>query len=87
MICVALPSPLFSYTGGEAHVACEAADLADLLGQLEARYPGVRFRMVDEQQRIRPHIRIFADGAPLRQLDAGLEGTAEVLIVAALSGG
>lgn len=84
---VLIPSPLHSYTQGCARVGCEAASLGELLDELDARFPGIRFRMIDEQERIRPHIRIFRDGAPLTTLDAPLDSPAEVMIVAALSGG
>lgn len=82
-----IPSPLHSYTGGTRRTRCEAATLDELLAALEARYPGMRFRMVDEQGRIRRHIRIYAHGVPLSLLPASLADCREVLIVAALSGG
>lgn len=84
---VLIPSPLHSYTQGRSRIGCEAASLGGLLDELDGRFPGIRFRMIDEQERIRPHIRIFSDGAPLTTLDAPLDSPAEVMIVAALSGG
>jgi sulfur-carrier protein len=84
---VVIPGPLHSYTQGRSRTECEAASLAGLLDVLDARYPGMRFRMVDEQERIRPHIRIYADGVPVTSLAARLDAPCEVLIVAALSGG
>jgi len=84
---VLIPSPLHSYTGGVAQLACDGATLDALLRALDARFPGIRFRIIDEQGRIRPHLRIYADGRPLTALDAELAGTGELLIIAALSGG
>ena len=84
---VVIPSPLHSYTGGLSSLDCEGATLGELLGRLDARFPGIRFRMIDEQEHIRPHIRIYAKGLAITSLAASLEGTEEVLIVAALSGG
>lgn len=84
---VVIPSPLFSYTGGESRIRCEAATLGELLEVLDGRFPGMRFRMIDEQERIRRHIRIYADGVPLTALAVPLAGCRELLIVAALSGG
>jgi molybdopterin converting factor small subunit len=84
---VVIPSPLFSYTGGESRTQCDGATLGELLATLDGRYPGIRFRMIDEQDRIRRHIRIYADGAQLTALAAPLAGCRELLIVAALSGG
>ena len=46
---VLIPSPLHSYTQGASRVGCEAASLGELLDALDARFPGIRFRMIDEQ--------------------------------------
>ena len=51
---VLIPSQLRDYTGGCAHVEARGATLAELLADLEGRYPGIRFRMIDEQDAIRP---------------------------------
>ena len=84
---VLIASPLLSYTGGESQVEAEGASLGALLAALDARYPGIRFRMVDEQDQIRRHIRIFVNGVQVRGLDAALSAHDEVAIVQALSGG
>jgi molybdopterin converting factor small subunit len=83
---VLIPSALRSYTqAGRAEA--EGATLAALLVDLERQYPGIRFRIIDEQDRIRPHIRIFVDGGEARDLALPLAGRHEVVIVQALSGG
>lgn len=84
---VLIPSPLFSYTGGQRQVEAQAASLGQLLETLDARYPGLRHRIIDEQDCIRPHIRFFVNGEMIASLDRGLEPDDEVMIVAALSGG
>jgi molybdopterin converting factor small subunit len=84
---VLLPSPLASYTAGRREVEAEGASLAALLDDLDRRYPGIRFRMIDEQDAIRPHIKVFVNREPERRLDRALGRGDEVLIVAALSGG
>jgi hypothetical protein len=58
-----------------------------LLHDLDARHPGLRFRMVDEQDRLRPHMRVFVDGELTRDLDVALDGVTEVTLMQALSGG
>jgi molybdopterin converting factor small subunit len=85
-----IPGLLRSYTGGAARVdlALDAnASLDAALRELDARYRGFRFRIVDEQGAIRPHIRIFVDGVQARALDTPVRAGAEVMIVGALSGG
>jgi molybdopterin synthase sulfur carrier subunit len=84
---VMLPSPLVSYTAGAREVQAQGDTLAALLSDLERRYPGIRFRMVDEQGRVRPHIKIFVNRAQAASLGQPLGASDEVLVVAALSGG
>jgi sulfur-carrier protein len=84
---VFVPSPLLSYTGGQKELEAEAASLAQLLASLDARHPGLRHRIVDEQDRIRRHIRLFVNSELARTLEHPLENDDEVMIVAALSGG
>lgn len=84
---LAIPSPLHSYTGGVSQLEVEGARLDEVLRALDARFPGMRFRIVDEQGRIRQHLRVYADGRPVTALDADLSGTEELLLIAALSGG
>jgi molybdopterin synthase sulfur carrier subunit len=84
---VLIPSPLFSYTGGQRAVDAEGRTLAEVLQALEQRFPGMRHRIIDEQDRIRRHIRIFVGGEMAGGLDARLKDDDEVMIVAALSGG
>ena len=83
---VLIPSPLHSYTG-RAHVEASGATLAALLADLERRYPGIRFRMVDEQGELRPHMRIFVNRRETRALATALGGGEEIHIFQALSGG
>ena len=85
MIRVRIPSPLFSYTGGRSEVEAKGATLAELLADLDRNHPGFRFRVVDEQSRIRSTIMFYVDGAKATSLDVPVK--ADVMIVAALSGG
>jgi sulfur-carrier protein len=84
---VSIPSPLLSYTGGRVTVEAAGATLAGLLRDLDRRYPGIRFRMIDEQDQIRPHVRIFVNGAQVRDLGTSLGEGEQVQILLALSGG
>jgi molybdopterin synthase sulfur carrier subunit len=86
-VIVSIPSQLRDYTGGHAQVEARGATLAELLADLERRYPGIRFRMIDEQDAIRRHIRIFVNREQARDLGAPLAANDEVVIVGALSGG
>ena len=83
---VLIPSALRSYTE-QSEAEVKGATLADVLADLERQYPGIRFRMIDEQDRIRRHIRIFVNGGQVHDLSQPLSAADEVVIVQALSGG
>jgi molybdopterin synthase sulfur carrier subunit len=84
---VRLPSPLTSYTGERAELDAAGATLSEVVADLDRRFPGIRFRIVDEQDRIRPHIKFFVAGRLARGLAEPVREADEVMIVAALSGG
>jgi molybdopterin converting factor small subunit len=84
---VLIPGPLRSYTKERSKVETAGATLAAVLSDLDRRYPGIRFRMIDEQDAIRRHIRIFVNGDEVRSLDLALRDSDEVIIMQALSGG
>ena len=83
---VLIPSALLSYTE-RSQTEASGATLAALLTDLERQYTGIRFRIIDEQDRIRRHIRIFVNGEQARNLSQPLSSADEVVIVQALSGG
>lgn len=84
---VYIPSPLRSYTAQQSEVQATGATIAELLTDLNRQYPGIRFRMIDEQDAIRPHMRIFVNGEQVWGLDTSLAAVDEVHILQALSGG
>ena len=83
---VCIPSALLSYTASST-VEAAGATVAAMLDALEVQFPGIRFRMIDEQDAIRRHIRIFVNGAQVADLAHPLAATDEIVIVQALSGG
>jgi len=83
---VLIPTPLRDYTRAR-EVEAEGATLAAVLAELDRRYPGIRFRMIDEQERMRPHVRFFVNGEQTFELARPLAATDELNIVQALSGG
>ena len=84
---VTIPQPLLSYTDQQDRVEAEGASLDALLQDLDRRYPGIRFRMINEQDEMRPHIIFFVGGTRTRNLFEPLTGVDEVVILHALSGG
>jgi hypothetical protein len=83
---VVVPSQLRGYTHGEKEVEAAGVMLRDVLADLDRQFPGFRFRVIDEQDRVRPHILIFIGGERCEDLATPV-GEAEVFIAGALSGG
>ena len=84
---VRLASPMRSYTGGAAKVDADGADVAAVLADLDRRFPGLAFRIVDEQGRIRPHVNVWLDGERVRDPAEPTAGSTELTVMQALSGG
>jgi molybdopterin converting factor small subunit len=84
---VRIASPLRSYTHGASSVHAAGATVADVLADLEAQYPGVRFRMIDEQDRIRRHVRVFVNDREAATLAAPVASGGQIHLICALSGG
>jgi len=84
---VIIPSSLRSYTGGESEVEAQGATVEDLIKALDRRYPGFRFRVVDEQDALRPHVRISVNREIISDLAARLSPDDEVALIQAYSGG
>jgi sulfur-carrier protein len=66
---VIIPSPLHSYTDEKRSIEAAGATLAALLLDMDAQYPGMRFRIIDEQGNIRRHIKIFVNRNQVRSLN------------------
>lgn len=84
---VRIPTPLYSYTGDRSSVEATGATLDAVTRDLDRQFPGIRFRFVDEQDRIRPHVKIFLNREQIRDLDARVTPTDEIAIIQAFSGG
>jgi molybdopterin converting factor small subunit len=85
---VLIPNPLLSYTNQVRAVDAHGATLDQLTRDLDRQYPGIRFRIIDEHQRVRRHIKLFVNRDQADDnLAAPLQPDDEIMIVAALSGG
>lgn len=84
---VNIPGPLRSYTSEASQVEAGGATLGALIEDLDRRYPGIRFRMIDEQDGIRPHMRFFVDEELVFSFDTPLDRARAVHIICAISGG
>jgi molybdopterin converting factor small subunit len=87
IIITRVASPLRSYTDGRSVVDATGSTVREVLADLDRRYPGMRFRMIDEQGRIRPHIRLYVNTSPVEQLDRPIARGETLHLICALSGG
>jgi molybdopterin converting factor small subunit len=84
---VRIPDPLRSYTDHHRVVEAEGDTVGAVLADLDRQFPGIRFRMVDEQDHIRKHMKVFVNEESVRDLDTPVASGDEVTIMQALSGG
>lgn len=84
---VRIPTPLRSYTGQASTVTAAGTTVAEVLADLDRQFPGLRFRVVDEQGRLRRHMKVFVNEDVVRDLATPVDPTDEVTLMQALSGG
>ena len=87
IVSTRVASPLRSYTDGNAIVEAAGETVREALADLDQRYPGMRFRMIDEQDRIRPHIRLYVNTDAVERLDHRIGPGDTLHLICALSGG
>ena len=87
MTQVLIPSQLTAYTGGVTRVEAAGATVGAVLDDLDARFPGLKFRVIDEQDRVRKHMRLYVGCAETRSVAQALGPGDDLLIFGALSGG
>lgn len=83
---VHVSSVLHPYTGGRTQVEAVGATVLEVLADLDRQFPGLRFRVLDEQDRLRPHMRVFIGTEVEKNLQA-LVSDQEIHLLHALSGG
>jgi molybdopterin converting factor small subunit len=86
-VTVHIPTALRSYTKQKSEVAADGQTLAEVMSAMDRRYPGLRFRIITEQDMIRQHIRIFVNEEQARDLSVVLRPDDQIYIICALSGG
>jgi sulfur-carrier protein len=83
---VRIPTPLLSYTNA-TWVQAKGDTVAEVMADLDRAYPGLRFRVIDEQNAIRKHMRVFLNNDIADDLATPVTEADEVTLMQALSGG
>ena len=78
---------LHSYTGGAPVVEAHGATVGEVMDDLDRRFPGIAFRVIDEQGHVRRHMNVFVGEETARERTSPVPPGAEIFIVGALSGG
>jgi MoaD family protein len=89
-VTVRVPTPLRRYTGGQAQVTAEGTTLTEIFDDLEARYAGLRERLLDEKGELRRFVNVFVNEEDIRfqnGLATAVKDGDEVSIVPAIAGG
>ena len=92
MLTFQIAGYLTEFTGGRAEVKIEreAATVGEALNQLWAAHSGLRDRVLTEQGEVRPHVNVFVNNdvvARDRVLQTAIDGSADICIMPAVSGG
>jgi len=89
-VLVRIPTPLRSLTKGSAEVQATGGSVADVIGDLERQFPGLRERLLDEAGELRRFINVYVNEEDIRFLEGnktGLKDGDQVSIVPAIAGG
>jgi sulfur-carrier protein len=85
-----IPGPLRRLSDGQTTVDVEATDLATAIAALDARYPGFKDRLLDENGELRQFVNVYLNDEDVR-LGSGLKAKVgakdEISIVPAVAGG
>ncbi|GAA1927484.1 MoaD/ThiS family protein [Nocardioides hwasunensis] len=89
-VSVRIPTILRTYTGGESEVSAEGDTLAAVLDDLDARYSGIRGRILDDAGALRRFVNVYVGNDDVRFLDDLATPTpdgVQVSVIPAVAGG
>jgi len=87
---VRIPTILRTYTGGDSEVTAEGATLAEVLDDLDARFAGIKGRVLDEDGKLRRFVNVYVNNDDVRfeqELATPTPDGAEVSVIPAVAGG
>lgn len=89
-VSVRIPTILRTYTGGESQVSAAGETLAAVLDDLDASYPGIKGRILDDAGELRRFVNVYVGNDDVRFLDGlatpTLDG-AQLSVIPAVAGG
>ncbi len=89
-VSVRIPTILRTYTGGAAEVTAEEGTLRDVIKRLDAEYPGLASRILDESGKLRRFVNVYVGEEDVRLaegLDTQVPPGIQVSVIPAVAGG
>ena len=89
-VTVKIPTPLRRVTNGRDSIALNSSKVKECIEQLEAQFPGIKERLMDETGELRHFVNVYVNGEDVRflnGLDTELKTGDEISIVPAVAGG
>jgi sulfur-carrier protein len=89
-VSVRIPTILRTYTGGAAEVTAQEGTLREVLAKLDAAYPGLAGRILDEGGKLRRFVNVYVGEEDVRLaegLDTPVPAGTQVSVIPAVAGG
>ena len=87
---VRIPTILRSYTGGDSEVKATGGTLREVISDLDANYPGIAARILDDAGKIRRFVNVYVGDEDVRfaqSLDTATPEGAQISVIPAVAGG
>jgi molybdopterin synthase sulfur carrier subunit len=89
-IIIRIPTPLRKITGGSDEVTVEGADVSAVLSDLEAKHPGIKERICEDDGTLRRFVNLYLNDEDIRFMDdlkTEVKDGDELSIIPAIAGG
>jgi molybdopterin synthase sulfur carrier subunit len=90
MALLRIPTPLRSYTNGQAEVTVAGANVADAMRDLVAQYPALKPHLYNGEGSLRPFVNLFVgqdNVKDLQGLETPLEENTQLRLIPSIAGG
>lgn len=84
---VHLSTHFHAYAGSKGPVFASGSTVGDVFRDLDRQFPGLRFRAIDEQGRVRQHVKVYVNLSSIDDLSTPVAASDELHVLGALSGG
>jgi molybdopterin synthase sulfur carrier subunit len=89
-VSVRVPTILRTYTKGVSEVTVEGSTLTEVLDALDASYPGIKGRVLDDSGELRRFVNVYVDNDDVRfaeGLQTAIADGGQISIIPAVAGG